>query len=191
MSLFVLVPNGMAKDKTYLHPITVELSESTLAAVAPEGGAERTRKLSNLAGYFLKEYAEGGMLLTQAHLSDIERATDTTVASPKDVVAAVAKGLGRDEGQFVLKAAVDPAYVEPLREIATFQGCTLDELLTNCINLALTNGWLYEFNARDGMMIPVEGEDWDTMCAFMGKGAFTGKEIVAKIRATMTQKQED
>lgn len=180
----------MAKEKVFVHPVSLELTESVLATLAPESGPERTKRLASLAAYFLTEYARGGIMLTKRDLDAIERATDKVVQGSQDIVDAVCAGMGRKDGQYTVSAAVDPAWVAPLREVAEYQGCTLDELLTNCINTALGNGWLYSFNMRSGGIIPVEGEGWDILVRFMGKGAFSGKELAQKIADVLQQQEE-
>jgi hypothetical protein len=177
----------MAKEKSFLHPVTVEVRESHIAALRDQAGKdfELGRELTRLAKYFIAQHADGGMMMTKRDLDALENACGKVFQSPREIVDVVSAAMGREQGQYTIKANVDPAFIEPLKEIAAFQNCTVDELLQNCINMALQNGWLYHFNSRDGQQIPFAGDAWDILCAFMGRGAFTGEEVAAKLQEVM------
>jgi hypothetical protein len=114
------------------------------------------------------DHAEGGLMLPNSAIASIEKHTGHSVSTANEVVAAFLKAKDREDGQVVVKATVDPAFLPNLEEVAKWRDVTIHELATDMFNHAMAEGWLYSFEPRCGSFRATE-EDRAFMDSLMGE----------------------
>lgn len=131
---------------------------------------------------FLKEIANGGILLGSKDIETMERSAGADVSCAKDVVNIVLSAKGKEDGQLTVRVQIDPAWQLAVEENAESQGWTVEEMLTNLVNWCLGNGMGYALTPSQGACIPLDENDYKSLSEFCGKKDFTSKDLLASIR---------
>lgn len=145
----------MAKEKLVPLNLEVQVPENVYESLKKRAGDQPPLAvIAACAKYLLENYAFGGVMLKPTHVTRIVGALPN--ASNEnidiDIVKAVEKAAGMEDGQHVFKAHLDPAYIQPAQEVADAQGVDLEYLVTDALNTMLGNGWLYDFQTEGGVI---------------------------------------
>lgn len=126
-------------------PITVELSESTLAAIGNivEGEAPLAHKLEAYAIELIHQMASGAMILDSDALDRI-RDANPEIEGPDDIVAACEAVGGVDSGEYVIRFPRDPALTANLVERADTNGITVQQLIRDVVSECLSRGYFFD-----------------------------------------------
>lgn len=172
----------MAREAVRRITVNLDLPETDLDKISQTNGKDPVMAVNDLCRYFVREYLNGGVIVPSKSLLAIETSTGAKVGSAEDIVKCVQAARGREDGQYTLKAQIDPAWIEPIEDNARISGWTAEELLQNALNWVLGNGWLYTFSPANGACVPLEADDYKTVAEFVGKKAFSSKDLVSAIR---------
>ena len=133
----------MAVKQRVLLPISLSLRQETLdrltASVTDISAADA---LSARASAYLENLADGGMALTPDQVTQIEASYQKPIRNGNDVVAAVQKSSGFENG-VVFPNRIDPSFLPPLEERALEVGRSVNDLLSDMVEFGLENNWLY------------------------------------------------
>lgn len=174
----------MAKKITY--SLEVELTEAQAQALCCSipGNKPDSWKLSGVALAALLDLSEGGMIMraqaTRRVLELIPRYEDE-----QDLVAAVEKGVGQDQGRMVGKWYVDPTFEEPIRAVARSRAETVDQVITDLMNWQVAQGTLYDLPPETKVMF-FSKEDWMTVSEVVGTDFPSGSEIAGFLESQAT-----
>jgi hypothetical protein len=158
----------------------IQVSQETYNFLEKNAKGNLSEALVKWGGYFFDRQARGGMMLEPEDAQYLAGLRDgKPFRSSREIVKAVESGLNREEGQYTQTIPVDPALFEPLKEQAQVMGCSVQDILTNLINQAMTNGWAYNFSPE--RQLNFTERDYDVMAKFMGKPFFFGADLVKKI----------
>lgn len=139
------------KGKTVIINLQVDLSEESFANLTSLSKANSPQESASLwAKFLLDNYVNGGMMLTPSDLQTIEKSAGLSMSGPGDIISAIQASAGRDGGQYTVKASIEPAFWPHLEESASARGMAPSELLSELINYAVSEGWLYEWEP-DGL----------------------------------------
>ena len=92
---------------------------------------------------FFEDWCGGGLLLRPDDVASVEKTSGQAVRTAGDVVAAAQARAKRKNGQHVVEALIDPAWIEPLEERAKECGRTVEEFFADMIEIAMQNNWAY------------------------------------------------
>lgn len=119
-------------------------------------GGDASLLLGQWATFWLDSQARGGVMISPEDHNYLATLNNgVKFSSGKQLVAAVERGLKRDDGQFTFPITIDPAYIQPLTEFAEMQGRTVEELVQDAFATVMGNGWLYTLTPVDGAIIPL------------------------------------
>lgn len=185
----------MAKDKDnktqeITIPVNITLRESTIKAVltaAKRGPGEEIESVKAAAEYFIGHYSDGGIMLTSQQAAYLRKIAGDGISTGQKIIELVEQTIGRESGGFTIKATIDSALIEPAKETASAQGRTVEELLTECVNIALQNGWLYQFSTSGGT-VPLTDNHKNEIGRLIGMKVFTADDIVAALSRTVEKK---
>lgn len=119
-------------------------------------GGDAALLLGQWATFWLDSQARGGVMISPEDHNYLATLNNgLRFSSGKQLVAAVERGLKRDDGQFTFPITIDPAYIQPLTEFAEMQGRTVEELVQDAFATVMGNGWLYTLTPADGAIIPL------------------------------------
>ena len=138
--------------------------------------------LSKFVNEIITQHFGGALLLTPDHVQRIEQVSNQQVSSADDVVRIVQRGNNRDDGQFTIRAQIDPAFETPLRDQAAMMGWTVEDLLHEVVNTVLVNSWMYSFVPQGGN-IALTTEQAETIRSLTGKKSFSADDIIAALSA--------
>jgi hypothetical protein len=146
-------------------------------------------KFQALAQWFINEFAAGGMMIKAANVSYINGLVPGKANSDTDIVKLIQAYAKRQDGQYTFNVPLDPAIVEPSKDAAFAQGCTLEEFIKMGLNVMLTNGWLYSFKP-EGELRFTEPQ-MKLLEGLVGKSALFGSDLIEYLfpEATAPQKK--
>lgn len=126
-------------------PIMLKIKESTVKVLVPEGSTlQPSDVLASRSTKMLDEVAEGAILVGGSDVEEISTNCGNPVNHSRDIVKATEGRASKREGQHVVSFSFDPSFLSVLQESADVRGCTLDEHVSDCMGMALDNGWLGE-----------------------------------------------
>lgn len=162
--------------------ILVSVNKNVVDAIAPAGAeqAEAARSVGEYASWALGELADGGLLLSASDVARMEEAVGN-LKSPADIVTAMESGHSRKEGKVIIPWSVDPVYLPNLEEIAETTGRSVEGLLQDVMDTAMSKGWLYEWNPEPVPLMFSE-DDLAEIAEIIGVDAPTGTDIASFIR---------
>jgi hypothetical protein len=135
-----------AKETQVKVPMTVSIGESAYRAIVSMDRSEApdAQKLQKVSTGLLQDLSEGGLML-DAETMDRIRQSLADADDPMNIVEAIEKGAKTRAGAIVGEWVLDPSWVDPITAIASIQGKTVEEVVQNMMDMALSNGWFYEF----------------------------------------------
>lgn len=176
----------MASNNSVNVPITVNLTQPVFQ-IMQEANKDipLATALSNKATVFFDNLANGGMMLTPDQIKKIEQVYKKPIDRGADVVAAVQAGSSIEDDSRVRKWKLDPVYDEPLEEAARNAGRSVDELLSDMMNMAIENNWIFGFVPQNGPVFLTEADlrYWQQAT---GKQKPTGADMTEAVKK-MTQ----
>jgi len=145
-------------------------------------GGDAALLLGQWATFWLDSQARGGVMISPEdhnYLSTLNNGV--RFSSGKQIVAAVERGLKRDDGQFTFPITIDPAYIQPLNEFAETQGRTVEELVQDAFATVMGNGWLYDLAPSEGKLIPVTGRTMAVVRESCKKANVNSEDLAAML----------
>jgi len=190
----------MAKPKTadnqqarlavdlYLDPKHIE----TLASIAP-GTDSDVRKVTAIAMGLLEQLAEGGIMLPPVIVKKMEDSFGRAI-EVENILDNFEKGIGRKDGRLGVTMFIDPAYEEPLRESAIFNGFNkpdgtpdVERYMQNLLDTAWDNGWFHQMTSGTRRLLMLPG-DYDAVKELLGGKDFeTGTDLAALLKEYCAQ----
>lgn len=158
-------------------PVTVALPQAAYDKLMTlvEGDLPPVQKIEKVVNDLVQDLADGGLMLSGIDMKRIQEAAPG--AGPDEIIDAVEESQGLEDGQVVIKWAVDPTLIEPLQNIADTQGTTVQDVVQNMMDTASSEGWFYEFNPKPHVVF-VNVEDFKSIAALLGKEHPTGVDLV-------------
>lgn len=143
---------------------------------SPDGDV--SGRLAGWTQHWMELQSRGGLMLSPddhdyiSTLNDGKRFKDS-----RALALAVAKGLKRDEGQFSFTISIDPAFMQPIEELAKESGLTTAELVQNSCAMIWSMNWLYDCTPAEGRMIPFTRKMLEEVAAICGKKTVESTDI--------------
>lgn len=174
----------MARNVSTKSKIALELElenqdQETLSAAAGDSGLIPYVKACVEA--YLREYANGGLLLSGQEVSRVSKIAKADVTSSEDVIGLIEKAKRSDRGNSTFQITLDPSLVDSFRQNAEFKGVTVDDLLQECWNHIHANGWLYQMNP-DVLWIPLGGKELAEIKKISPEASATSRDIIELLR---------
>lgn len=170
----------MARPKKVILNLSLELNERDYESLKSSAGENPDAQITAWCRWLLTEHAQGGMLVPNKVISEIESSTDVKLTEPRQLVDLVQKAEKRDDGQFSVTVNLDPAYINHLTEQAQMSSMTPEQFLNELVGHVLDAGWIYEWSPEGGR-IALTSEDRTAIEELVGKN-FTGEQVVAYLR---------
>jgi hypothetical protein len=145
------VENGLLKTDTAIEvQITMRLNEEDYNRVL-----STNQEFPKVAAYLVEQYSKGGVLLRPSQARFIEQLAGTPIRTAEAVLQAFenAHKHGSAAGYLRVTYDVDPAFAEPLEQLAKAQSRTVDEIVQEGMNIVLTNSWLYSISVDGGTLL--------------------------------------
>lgn len=133
--------------------------------------------LSNAANQLVDTYYSGGIVLRVDDVRRIEKVLGKPVSSAEEVVRAVQKGAGREDGQYTVKFQLDPAYEQPLKDHAEMLGWPVVDVVKEVVETVLTNGWCHSFQPTGGHL-DLTDEQAAKIRRLTGKQSFGADDVI-------------
>lgn len=161
-------------DKVVEVPASVRISERDYQRVIAT-----KQDFNQVASYLVEQYSKGGVMLKAAHAKYLEQVSGIPCKTPESVMAIVENGINRRSasGHLVVNYAVDPAFADPLEQLAKAQGRNVDEIVQEACAIVFTNSWLYALNISGGT-IHLSKEMREELEQAVGKKMITGQDLV-------------
>lgn len=147
------------------------------------------QELAKVAAYFLEHYARGGVMLRAAQAHYIEHVAGIPVKTPETIISIIESGINRRSanGNLSVTYSVDPAFAQPLEDLAVAQGRTVEEIVQESMSIVFTNQWLYALDVG-GMTLHFDRQDREEIQKMTGNNLVTGKEFMQWARETQEKK---
>ena len=172
-----------AKDLTLNVQVTLTGKQIDKLTKEPAAKTGKTivEILSDVATGLLIDQADNGLMIDPATASRLCEITGKEIERPTDLIPLVEKAVGKKDGGIVVETVLDPFWVGPLQELATQQGRSLNELLSDCLNLIMDKGWLYEINPGPKTLNFTQ-QDMKYLRESLGKEVVSGTDVAQFIR---------
>lgn len=157
-------------------PINFRMSEADRHKVE----AANKKDLTQVVTYLLQEYIKGGVLLEAQHCRYLSTVADEPIRTARDVLRVFENGIRRHSANGSLRVSydVDPAFAEPLEQVAVAQSRTVDEIVQEAMAVVFTNSWLYAMDISGGT-IHLTKEMRERLEKAMGQKMVTGADVVS------------
>ena len=170
-----------AQSKEVVLPIELTIAEQTFRALADVVGSDNIQQpVKDLLQDLLRHYSQGGFMVTATDIDRMSKAAGQRVSSAKQVVEVVDAASGRKAGAYEFHVQVDPNMIETFRDVAASRGMTLEDVVSEAWNSAVSAGWLYA--------VPVPCENFffneaqhKAIADAIGKDSFTSQDIVKAV----------
>jgi hypothetical protein len=158
-------------------PVTFRMSEEDHRRILAT-----KQEVPMVATYMLSEYAAGGVMVKSTHAHYLERLSGRPVKTSETVVDIVESGVARKSAAGYLSVTynVDPAFAEPLEQLAKQQGRTVEEIVQDGLDVVMKCGWLYNIQV-DGGTINLTKDMRSRLEKAMKQKNVTGADIVTFI----------
>jgi hypothetical protein len=149
-----------------------------------EGGAKEVEVIERFANAAVTKLADGGYVIAAAPRARIEKVIGRMIEKPEDIVNAVEEGASMDGDNTVVSAALDPLYVDELKEKARVCGMTLDVLVSDLFSQAIHMGMFYDMETEriPIFLTPDQHAAIKAQFGIAGKVALTGDQLVRCLR---------
>jgi hypothetical protein len=136
-------------------------------------------KIGGAAKGVLERIAAGGFILDGDEIDRLVEATG--IDRPEcgeDLVDICSRATGIEEGKFVIPVAIDPAYVEYLKQPAEIQGISLNQLLQDAIDYIMDNDVLgYMVTSGTPHVMRMGDADYQALKEVLGEDFDTGTKL--------------
>lgn len=167
-------------------PATIRVSESDYNRVLMT-----KQDLSKVASFLVEQYSKGGVLLKATQANYLSTISGRNVKTAEDVLTIVESGINRHSanGNLVVSYALDPAFAEPMEELARQQGRTVEEILQEAMAVVFTNSWLYSLETSGGTLVFTR-ETREELEAIIGCRSMTGAILVEALKKLLAKNVE-
>jgi hypothetical protein len=156
----------------------VELSESDYARLREQTGKTDVAPiLATWIKFFVQQQMNGAILIPGNEVADVEKKCGVRIARSKDLCGLAMKSKGIEDGQYVLKARLDPVYIQPLEEFAKANGVPPEFVLEDICNQTVENGWLFEWHRAENKRVNFTARAWKKVCKALGMEKPMGEDI--------------
>lgn len=121
-----------------IRPETFDRLTQNMQGIAPSDA------ISGMCATFLENTADGGVALTPDEVSKIQKNYGKVVTNSKDVVRATESQKNLSEGRGTFTFSLDPSFLPPLEQRAREVGRPIGELMSDMVDYALYNNWIYD-----------------------------------------------
>lgn len=179
----------MAQQKRVTVPITINISEESFKVLSGEfKNTPVAEALGSRCGQFVEAWSGGGVLLSPSDVTAVQTNYGKPVSGPRDVVKATEQAGDRNDGRSVFSFTIDPAYEGPLMERANEVGRTPGELMSDAIQYALEQEWIYSLQC-DGVRHIFNQQQQEFFAEFTGRRDFSVRDIETACRARGKRKE--
>jgi len=171
----------MAQKSTRVEvPVTLALDKSAYEKILARipGEAWPAQKIAAVCDGLLADISDGGLMLSGEDMRKICEAIPG--ASVESIIEAVEGHAGVEDGQIVVKWNVDPAYSEPLANMAQVQGLTVNEVVQNLMDHYIQ--FAYDWSPEPPKILLTENE-YEILTVVIGKKNFTGHDLLEYLKA--------
>lgn len=146
-----------------------KLVDVSLSEVDYNSVLSTKQDFGKIVNFLVSNYAQGGVMVQSNKIAYLTELTGLPIASQVDIVDIVENSVKRGSagGDLRVVMDVDPAFAPALEDIASAQGRTVNEIVKECLEIVLTNSWLYAIDL-DGGMIPLLSEQRRELERIMG-----------------------
>jgi hypothetical protein len=167
-----------AKNQKVILPLQIELNQADFDHLQKVTGKDDpTPNVTTWVKYFLAQYVSGGMVVTGQEVQQIEKFLGVRVAKGKDLVDLALKAKGREDGQHVITARLDPVFFGPLEDFCKANGVTPEYVFQDMANSVVENGWLYEWNRQGNRKVSFTERAWERVKKALGIEKPFGEDI--------------
>lgn len=129
-------------EETKLFVVESPVSEKTREFF--EAAAGDIKSIGTAAADALREVANGGILLTRKHVSQIEQSVGYKVRTAAQIQRNLEGASRRKGGKRVLTWTPDPVYDGTLDEMAQMRGIPVEDILQECVDWVISKGWIFD-----------------------------------------------
>lgn len=158
-----------------VRPETFEKLAQSMQGVAPSDA------LSGMCATFLENTADGGLALTPDQVTTIQKNYGKTISSSRDVVRATESQKNLSEGRGTFTFSLDPTFLPPLEIRAKEVGRPIGELMSDMVDYALYNNWLYDIK-YEGKRRTFPPDIEEKLAKKIGKQGFTVTDLLNYVR---------
>jgi hypothetical protein len=168
----------VSSDTTIDVEIKIRLNRSDYERVLSTG-----QDFERVAAYLIDHYSKGGVMLRPSHTQYLEQLSGMPVKTPESVLQLCenSQTRGSTSGGLTVSYTVDPAFAEPLEQLAVAQSRSVEEILNEAMTIVFTNGWLYALDCK-GLTLNIAGQDMRDLQSAMGSKTPTGSEVVEWVK---------
>lgn len=171
-----------AKKNDVQLQVPVVLSPGSFEFLEKNAKGDVIATLAGWTRHWMDQQSRGGLMLApEDHDTVAEYMGGKRFSSSRQLAAAVAKGLNRDEGQHSFQVNVDPAYYPAFKENAKAAGLTEEESMDGIVQYIMSNGMIYDFSPADGRSIPFTGDMIESCKALCEKHKVDSSDIAGLI----------
>lgn len=154
-----------------IRPETFDRLTQNMQGIAPSDA------LSGMCATFLENTADGGVALSPDQVTTIQKNYGKVVTSAKDVVKATESQKNLSEGRGTFTFSLDPTFLPPMEQRAREVGRPIGELMSDVIDYALYNQWIYDIT-YEGKRRTFPPAVEDALAKEIGKQGFTVTDLV-------------
>ncbi len=164
-------------------PVAVAISAGDLRSIDETIGGEipAQDKLRDVVANLVRQLLDGGMMISPDSMERIRGMFDDPEVTPDDLITRLQDGANRKQGKVCGYWELDPAYLEPMKAIANLRGETVDQIVQECMNVAIDQGWLYTIENPPQRMVFAPG-DYKFLQDVLGTGTPTGEDLCEFLR---------
>lgn len=141
-----------------------------------------TNVFSDICGAFVHEFANGGIVLKSSEVNRLAKNLGRSIAGSKDVIETMESTVGMKNGDNALTFSVDPAMVGPIKDFASAQGRTVEELCQDVFYAMLVQGYIYSFIPADNLFV-ISASDKNWLKEELGMEKPNGTAIIDKLKS--------
>jgi hypothetical protein len=135
---------------------TVEVQITMRLSVEDHDRVLATKQpFDRVAAYLVEQYSKGGVLLRPSQVHFLEQLAGAPIQTSEAILQAFENASRRGSANGYLRVTydVDPAFAEPLEQIAIAQGRDVDAIVQEGLTIVLTNSWLYAIDVSGGTLL--------------------------------------
>ena len=158
-----------------------QINQADYDRIVDASGGDSVVAFKGLAEFFYHSYANGGLMLRPNDLARMSKSAGRPIRTAVEVSELVEKGASVKDGKNVFQLALDPSVLPVFEETAKTMGWTMDQLMQDCVNQIVDQGWLYVMSPGN-KLIQLSDVDRQWLEGYLGTPNFYGADVVKKLR---------
>jgi hypothetical protein len=183
------MPSLFGKEKLTV-PVELSISKESYDKISAlkksEGSQSIALAINIMCSQFLNAYANGGVLVKPENMEKVEKALGK-INSDLDLVEAVQKSRGLEDGLHTLKVSIDPALWPALEEFSKTISLTPEQVMDDIAHRIVRDSFAYYINTQQWepviYLTEAQGRKLEKL---LGKRKFTGADILALVEQKET-----